>query len=345
MAWPMNETVVVDFETNGCDGGCLITSRYHRIVQFAAATMDGKSEFNHLVHIDEHIPAQSTAIHGISNADLAGEESFGDVWDRFEQWMPANTSMLVAHNMHGFDGKILRLELVRSGRVDRLDRFTLADSLLGARSALQADADPCLQPFSLGALYQRCTGYMFDGAHDALADVRALIKILSACPAIVPQTTCPGRCLDSELLTALRNVGVKRATRIANYLEHTELYLGDKKTVGALRSFCAHFGVIALEKMLRDDVNVFDDHAMVDIMQGVTGRSVQLTVPYFKHYGRECLSQANRDKLVRSGICTKTQLKHVYMYDCCEVTKTFTDRLRDHGIDDGGVAMCCKLVR
>ena len=62
--------VYVDVETTGFRGGAAITSAYHRVVQLSAglgAPYDPDAAFDTLVHPNIHVPAASTAIHGIDD--------------------------------------------------------------------------------------------------------------------------------------------------------------------------------------------------------------------------------------------------------------------------------------
>ena len=330
---------IIDFETNGCPGGCHVDSKNHRIIQFAATTTsDPPREFCEFVATDYHIPLASTAIHGITNEDVRVGAPFGDVWVRFRAWLaalqPAATKWhLVAHNMFGFDGRILRTELARCGRVDDLEHFVLSDTLPAFRSAM-----PGLEGgYSLGALYVQLTGKMFGASHHALSDVRALRQLMICAPHVSPITTGKPLPFDGEPITALRGIGAIRGIRIADFLRKNSLSVGDPNTVGALRRFYNHFGwggTPGLEMLLRDVVNVFDDGQLREIARGITGEWHEPTRPYFKAFGRPMFSgKVERYLQIVMNIRTRSQLQELFVYTAREDPATFRRLLKPGGLE------------
>lgn len=349
----MEMTVIIDFETNGCRGGAHVCDPNHRIIQFAATDLVTGDEFCAPVFTDRHIPQASTAIHGLDAAAIKDAKPFGEVWDAFEAWLrnigvvEGVSVLLVAHNMFGFDGRVMRAELARCGRADRLVHYQLGDTLPAFRNALPGLAGGRgVSPYSLGALYRHFTGSMFGDSHHALSDVRALREIMLMNKGVFPVTGGNGKPLDGELLTKLRGIGYKRASAIANYFADCGLALGNHKSVGALRAYAAHFGILGLEKVLREQADVFDDSSVMDIMEQVTGRLVTPSIPYFRYFGREMFGKALRSKLVKAEINTRSQLLHYFMYTCGEDQEAFLKAMTEKvGLTDNEKMKVCMQIK
>lgn len=178
--------VAIDFETTG------LSPARDRVVQVGAVAESSSGalifELNELVYTPVRIQARAQEITGISNADLCGRPEFGAV---FRQLMgkvdDARRSaralsgaepkvLLVAHNGFRFDFRMLIYEMSRHGLplqalrergVHLCDTYTAACQVNGRRAGAN----------TLSALYQRVTGQEMQGAHDALADCRALVRI------------------------------------------------------------------------------------------------------------------------------------------------------------------------
>ena len=101
---------VFDLETTGLQ----ITK--DRIVQIAVIKLfpDGRSEtFNELVNPGQTIPAEITAIHGISNEMVANAPSFEAIAPRLLEFI--DDSDLAGYNSNKFDIPVLSEELLRCG--------------------------------------------------------------------------------------------------------------------------------------------------------------------------------------------------------------------------------------
>lgn len=162
---PSMHILAVDTETCALGGG------RDRIVQFCAAELDGGlrelSRWTQLVHPGRPIPPGATAIHGITDAMVAGEPRFAEVAHHLRALVRPGT-VFMAYNA-GFDLGVLNLEFARAG--------------LPAIPAEQPVLDPLqverrVTSRSLGATYERYTGRRLENAHTADADVLAMVEVL-----------------------------------------------------------------------------------------------------------------------------------------------------------------------
>ena len=111
------EAAVVDVETTG------LSPDRDRIVAVSVLTLDfdeaARSEriegqtFDALVNPGVPIPKEASRVHGISDADVAGEETFDDIAGRLRDFI--GTRPLVGHNVQ-FDKRFLNTELKRAGQ-------------------------------------------------------------------------------------------------------------------------------------------------------------------------------------------------------------------------------------
>jgi DNA polymerase III epsilon subunit family exonuclease len=97
------ECVAFDLETTGNDvGSC-------EVIEIGAVLLrDGVvvDRFQTLVRPQQPVQAGAAAVHGYTDADLADQPSFAEVWPRFRAFV--GERVLVAHNGHGFDVPVLR---------------------------------------------------------------------------------------------------------------------------------------------------------------------------------------------------------------------------------------------
>lgn len=154
-----------------------------RIVQFAAMLYDEKrqpiGQFKTMVKRDGWtIPEGAAAIHGISDADC---DRYGipvlEVLLVFKNWC-SMADILIAHNIP-FDLTKVRHEATLAGVIEKLGmphkQFC----------TMKATTDLCKLPGRYGdykwpklvEAYKHLFGEGFDGAHDALADVKACARI------------------------------------------------------------------------------------------------------------------------------------------------------------------------
>lgn len=105
------DAVVLDTETTGLS---TVTDRIIQMsaVRIAAARIDQSDVFDRLVNPGMPIPKPSTAIHGLTDTDVAEAGSFADVMEAFSDW--AGRSLLLGYAV-GFDLSLLKAEHRRAG--------------------------------------------------------------------------------------------------------------------------------------------------------------------------------------------------------------------------------------
>ena len=101
---------VIDTETTGLD---VATARMIEVggVWIERGRIDGSRDFARLVHPGMAIPASSTAIHGLGDADVAGAPAFAKVAGELHQWIGGT---IVLGYAVGFDLAVLEREHERA---------------------------------------------------------------------------------------------------------------------------------------------------------------------------------------------------------------------------------------
>lgn len=162
-----------------------------KIVQLAALLVDDdaliRSSINVLINPGVKIPPEASNVHGITN-EVAAE--FGmpvEVGLLLLAEMAKRAHQLVAHNIN-FDAHVVRSEFARSPsenlakREDALGRLPVFCTMIAATpycrlpKAKQRHETDYKWP-SLVEAHQFFFGEPFDGAHDALADARACMRV------------------------------------------------------------------------------------------------------------------------------------------------------------------------
>jgi DNA polymerase III subunit epsilon len=149
---------------------CILVDPLEREVAQFSAMIDPEGKYE--------IPDDVALIHGITTKRATEYGLPITIAIAAFNAMCKTASKIVAHNIP-FDMAVIRSEIRRAGKPDRtegLERFCTMRSSTdlchlpkkGSRSAYKW---PTLQE-----LHQHCTGTTFDGAHDALNDVRALVR-------------------------------------------------------------------------------------------------------------------------------------------------------------------------
>ena len=155
------------------------------------------ARYTRLVRPSREIPAEATAVHGISAADVADAPSFADIASELRARL--GDSVFVAHNV-GFDLPMLQHAFGRAG----------IEYAPGA-TACTLEAFRLLEPLSdnhrLQSICER-RGIALDDAHEALSDVLATTELLRAVLAegIAPETIE----LDHSAYMRLRSRGDTR---------------------------------------------------------------------------------------------------------------------------------------
>ena len=157
--------VAIDTET------CALGPGRDRVVQFCAQTLDGDlrvlDTWTELVHPGRRIPAQATAVHGITDAMVAGKPAFAHFAPRLRALFTAET-VFMAYNA-AFDFGVLNGEFVRAGVAPLPVDQPVLDPLRIERQVTSR---------SLGPTYRRYTGQALANAHTADADVHAMVEVL-----------------------------------------------------------------------------------------------------------------------------------------------------------------------
>ncbi len=151
--------IFLDVETTG------ISITKSRIVQIGC--IKGEEEKNILINPGEPIPAETTAIHGITDEMVKDASTFKQIAKSLLEYIGDDT--IAGYNSNNFDIPILMEEFVRAGL--ELD--------MSSRETIDVYQNECkINPRNLGAVYNRLTGRILEDAHDALADTRACKAIL-----------------------------------------------------------------------------------------------------------------------------------------------------------------------
>jgi len=116
-----------------------------------------------------HIPENTTAIHGISDADVADKPSFSQVADEIEAFI--GDSDMAGYNSNKFDVPMLAEEFYRIGRSLNLENRRLID----VQNIFHK-----MEPRTLKAAYLFYCGKNLDHAHSADADTMATYEVLKA---------------------------------------------------------------------------------------------------------------------------------------------------------------------
>ncbi len=156
--------VVFDTETTGTN------PRSDRIVEIACLKVhpDGRREcWVRRLNPRMPIPAGSTAIHGIRDADVAGLPGFAEVASELAAFLEGCD--LAGYNIAGFDLPVLRVEFLRAGV-----EFEVAERrMLDAQRIFFA-----YEPRHLTAAARFYCEAEHAGAHGALADAEMTLRVL-----------------------------------------------------------------------------------------------------------------------------------------------------------------------
>ena len=157
--------VVFDLETTGADR---LTDR---IVEIAALriTRDGThATFERRVNPGMRIPKESTAVHGISDADVRYAPTFREIARDVGRFFEGCD--LAGYNVRAFDVPVLVRELERAGVPFPLEGRRIVD----AQTIYFKK-----EPRDLGAALRFFAGREHERAHSALADVYASAEVLA----------------------------------------------------------------------------------------------------------------------------------------------------------------------
>ncbi len=142
-----------------------------RIIQLAMVRhhADGRppEERTYLIHPGMPIPAEASAVHKITDADVDGQLRFAAVAKEILDFI--GDADLAGYNSNRFDIPLLMEEFARAGYAFDVDhRRTIDVQRIFYR----------MEPRTLAAAYQFYCQKPLTQAHDALADVKATIEVL-----------------------------------------------------------------------------------------------------------------------------------------------------------------------
>ncbi len=165
MAYQPKPIIFFDLETTG------VSITQDRIVQIGAIKVlpDGSEEVkNVLINPTIPIPAGATAVHGVSDEEVKDKPKFKQIAKSFAAWLAGCD--LAGYNSDNFDIPLLIEEFNRAGITFPEPDTNFIDVLKIERK---------INGHTLGATYERYTGEELEGAHDALIDIYATIKIFN----------------------------------------------------------------------------------------------------------------------------------------------------------------------
>ena len=180
--------ITFDLETTGLD------PKTNRIVSIAAHAR-GQEEFYTLVNPGVHIPGPAARVHGISNAMVRGSPRWEEAGRTFWAWVRAACEggdvVFVGHNAARFDYPLLLRETGRMAAPPAWlpTRVRLVDTLAVCRAELRM-----LKSHRQAAVYEALFGEAPGGQHDALGDVRALVRIMQ-----LPRLASRGQRMAAEV--------------------------------------------------------------------------------------------------------------------------------------------------
>ena len=157
--------VFFDTETTGTN------PRADRIIEIACVKSmpDGvSSEWVRRFNPGIPIPPVSTAIHGISDADVVGAPRFRECAAELVAFLDGCD--LAGYNITGFDLPVLRIELERAGVAFDVSQRRMVDAQRIFFSR---------EPRNLSAAARFYCRSEHDGAHGALADARMTLRVLA----------------------------------------------------------------------------------------------------------------------------------------------------------------------
>jgi CBS domain-containing protein len=159
------DAVVLDTETTGID------PRTARLIEIGAVTLGGGAlvedcTFHSFVSLSGTIPTGATAVHGITDRDLAGAPAFAEAYAELKRFI--GERVIIGHTI-GFDLAVIRGECERAG-VALVSWPTLDVRFLAEIVA------PTLASFSVDALAS-WLGISLEGRHRATGDARITAEI------------------------------------------------------------------------------------------------------------------------------------------------------------------------
>ncbi|HEY87351.1 MAG TPA: 3'-5' exonuclease [Dehalococcoidia bacterium] len=155
----------IDVETTG------LNPYSDRIVELSILKIhpDGTEEYkSHRINPEIPIPAETTAIHGITNADVVSEPAFHQYARSIRDFL--EDCDIAGFNVIKFDLPFLEAELTRANvEFSRQGRYLIDSQVIYHQR----------DPRNLQAAYKKYCGKEMDNAHSAEADAKAAAEILN----------------------------------------------------------------------------------------------------------------------------------------------------------------------
>ncbi|PIE83855.1 MAG: DNA polymerase III subunit epsilon [Bacteroidia bacterium] len=168
--------VVFDLETTGVD---VATARIIEIAMVRVEPDGFESTLSSRVNPGMPIPPSSTAIHGITDADVVEAPRFIDLIPEVDQFIQG--ADLGGYNSSRFDVPLLAEEFHRNGaHLDVSGRQLIDAMAIFSR----------MEPRTLVAAYKKFCGKELKDAHSALADTMATKEVLFAQPDYYEELPC-----------------------------------------------------------------------------------------------------------------------------------------------------------
>lgn len=155
-----------DTETTG------IQAEKDRVIEIALFDPVHDKTFEQLIHPEQPIPAEATAVHHITDAMVAEAPKFSQIIEDLTEFCEGEV-VLIAHNNDQFDIHFLRAEFKRAGK-ELPSQWKFFDTLKWARRYR-----PDLPRHSLQFL-RESYGIAANQAHRALDDVKVLYEVFRA---------------------------------------------------------------------------------------------------------------------------------------------------------------------
>ena len=157
--------VAFDLETTGLD------VRKDRVVQYAliGSDVDGSTiTVESLVNPQQHIPSNSSAVHGITDSDVSSAGTFMEHASHISEILDG--SVVIGHNIERYDWRLLTSEYMRIGRLPPEPAVMIDTLRLAKRLRIPGRHD-------LGTLC-RTADITLNNAHNAAADAGATLMLL-----------------------------------------------------------------------------------------------------------------------------------------------------------------------
>jgi len=252
------DAVVLDTETTGLD----IT--HARIIQIGAVRIRngviGDETFEELVNPGIAVPAESTQVHGITTAMVAGRMDFAEAFDAFRRF--AGDAVLVGHSI-GFDLAILKRECALAELAWRVPRHL--DTRLLAEAA-KTD----LPGFSIETLANWLDVEVV-GRHSALGDALTTARLFLA---LAPRLRAAGlRTLAEAERAAAERVERLQPASVNGWVmpEAPQSRLDSERTLARIDSYPYRHRVA---DVMKDPVFVADDMSLGEAMRIMTSRRI-----------------------------------------------------------------------